>query len=188
MVQTDLIVEDDRNIRTVMADPPWASARGGGQSTRGAQRHYDLLGRREIVHAIQYDCPAWGRLAESAHLYLWTTNAALADGSAHFVSRRLGFEPKTLITWAKKTESGADDIGLGQYFRHCTEQVLFCRRGEYMETGAKHTTLLEAETGAHSERPAKIYDIIEDSSPGAYLELFARRGRPGWNSWGDQLD
>ena len=39
----------------------------------------------------------------------------------------------------------------------------------------------------HSRKPDEIYDIIENCSPGPYLELFARHGREGWVQWGDEL-
>lgn len=33
-----------------------------------------------------------------------------------------------------------------------------------------------------------MYDVIERVSPGPYLELFARRHRPGWDVWGNEID
>lgn len=41
--------------------------------------------------------------------------------------------------------------------------------------------------GAHSEKPAASYDLIELVSLGPRLELFAR-GQPrlGWETWGDE--
>ncbi len=40
--------------------------------------------------------------------------------------------------------------------------------------------------GRHSEKPAAFYDMVEQVSPGPYLELFARRQRLGWDTWGDE--
>lgn len=185
--QNTIVGPEERDIRTVVADPPWGCERGGGESTRGAQRHYPLLDRREIVHVIQTECPAWRRVADSAHLYLWTTNNALARGDAHFVARRLGFTPKTFLTWSKTNADGDSQIGLGFYFRHCTEQILFATRGETIETGAEHSTLIDAPRGAHSSKPESAYEVVEDSSPPGYLELFARETRDGWTSWGNEL-
>jgi N6-adenosine-specific RNA methylase IME4 len=34
--------------------------------------------------------------------------------------------------------------------------------------------------------PDAILDMIEQVSPGPYLELFARRARFGWDYWGDE--
>jgi N6-adenosine-specific RNA methylase IME4 len=43
--------------------------------------------------------------------------------------------------------------------------------------------------GRHSEKPAAVFDIIRrmyKDREYACLELFARRGRPGWAVWGNQ--
>ena len=40
----------------------------------------------------------------------------------------------------------------------------------------------------HSHKPEEQYAIIERCSPGPYLELFARRKRPGWHSWGNEVE
>jgi N6-adenosine-specific RNA methylase IME4 len=38
--------------------------------------------------------------------------------------------------------------------------------------------------GPHSVKPAGFLDIVEQVSPGPYVELFARQPRLGWDSWG----
>lgn len=38
--------------------------------------------------------------------------------------------------------------------------------------------------GTHSEKPPSFLDIVEQVSPGPYVELFARAPRLGWDSWG----
>ena len=40
----------------------------------------------------------------------------------------------------------------------------------------------------HSRKPESAYKIIEQCSPGPYLELFARERVKGWMQWGDQVD
>jgi N6-adenosine-specific RNA methylase IME4 len=46
---------------------------------------------------------------DSAHLYLWTTNAFLCE--AHDVARAWGFNPKTLLTWGKVASFAPDAPG-----------------------------------------------------------------------------
>jgi N6-adenosine-specific RNA methylase IME4 len=38
----------------------------------------------------------------------------------------------------------------------------------------------------HSAKPEAFLDLVEQVSPGPYLELFARRARFGWDYWGDE--
>lgn len=40
--------------------------------------------------------------------------------------------------------------------------------------------------GAHSTKPEAFLDLVESVSPGPYLELFARRDRLGWDTWGNE--
>jgi N6-adenosine-specific RNA methylase IME4 len=47
-------------------------------------------------------------------------------------------------------------------------------------------TWYEAPRGEHSVKPELFIDLIEQMSPGPYLEIFARRARFGWDYFGDQ--
>jgi N6-adenosine-specific RNA methylase IME4 len=40
----------------------------------------------------------------------------------------------------------------------------------------------------HSRKPDELYPIIEACSRGPFLEHFARERRPGWASWGLEVD
>lgn len=39
---------------------------------------------------------------------------------------------------------------------------------------------------AHSRKPDAFLDLVESVSPGPYLEMFARRQRLGWETWGNE--
>lgn len=169
--------------RTILADPPWME-RGGGKIKRGADRHYPLMPTKEIkVLGQQVQAIA----APSCHLYLWVTNNFLPDGLE--VMAAWGFRYVTKITWVKEGQPG-----LGQYFRGITEDCLFGVRGNlpYKLDGfgrrAQGTTAFGAPRGRHSEKPERMYELIERVSYGPYLELFARTKRPGWDSWGNEID
>jgi N6-adenosine-specific RNA methylase IME4 len=40
--------------------------------------------------------------------------------------------------------------------------------------------------GKHSAKPEAFLDLVERVSPGPYLEMFARRDRLGWDTWGNE--
>ena len=46
--------------------------------------------------------------------------------------------------------------------------------------------MIETRKREHSRKPDEQYDLIESCSPGPYLEMFARYGRPGWTAWGNE--
>jgi N6-adenosine-specific RNA methylase IME4 len=83
-----------------------------------------------------------------------------------------------------------DRIGMGWYVRGRHEFLLIARRGD-MPTPAeadRPDSVIEAPRERHSEKPSAAYDLIERMYPGApKVELFARRHRPGWVAWGDEV-
>jgi len=116
--------------------------------------------------------------AVDAHLYLWTTNAYLFQ--AHEIAKFWGFKHSQTLTWCKP----AQGIGPGGAFSNTTEFVLFCRRGHLAHQNRIDTTWFQWQRGPHSVKPAAFLDLVEQVSPGPYVELFARAPRLGWDSWG----
>lgn len=174
--------------KTIVADPPWPE-HGGGKIKRGADRHYPLMTIPEIK-AIQVPAMA------DAHLYLWATNNYYPAGLE--VMKAWGFRYVTTITWVKGEDKDGemilDNPGLGQYFRGLTEHLLFGVRGKVPykldpDTGKRMQgkTVIVAPRGRHSEKPEEAYQMIERVSYGPYLEMFARKARPGWAVWGNEV-
>jgi N6-adenosine-specific RNA methylase IME4 len=133
--------------------------------------------------------PVAGHLCERAHLYLWVPNALLPEGIQ--IMQAWGFRYKTNLVWYKvRKDGGPDGRGVGFYFRNVTELVLFGVRGK-MRTRARGRTqvnLFHTRKQEHSRKPDELYEVIEQCSPGPYLELFARERRAGWTQWGDEVD
>lgn len=117
---------------------------------------------------------------QDAHLYLWTINAHV--DSAYWIARAWGFTPATLLVWAKSPKGR----GLGGTFSTATEYVLFARRGSLPAKCRIDRNWWEWQRREHSAKPEAFIDLVEQVSPGPYVELFARRHRLGWDVWGDQ--
>ena len=127
--------------------------------------------------------------ARAAHLYIWTINAYVP--AAYDVARAWGFEPSTLLVWCKAPMGS----GLGGAYGISTEFCLFARRGSLAAKTKKRTTWYQwkrpyDERGKpkHSAKPPQFLSLVEDVSPGPYLELFSRTtdARPGWSYWGNE--
>lgn len=188
---------------TICLDPPWQE-RGGGKCKRGADRHYSLM-KLDDIHRTVWTCPLF-RPAPDAHCWMWVTNNFLPQGLE--LMRRLDFRYVTNVVWVKMDDSElrtsmagesiapivlARDmlqIGLGQYQRGAHELLLFGVRGKAMVPATKNRlpSVVFAPRGRHSEKPVEFYERIELVSPEPRLEMFARSRRPGWTSWGDQLE
>ena len=99
-----------------------------------------------------------------------------------------------MFPWVKITEVSRtlwDNIaikvpyGIGFWSRGCTEFVLIGRKGKAKPPSNGFIGLLSPNL-FHSRKPDDIYEYAE-SLPGPYLELFARRERPGWAVFGNEL-
>ena len=133
--------------------------------------------------------PVGAVAATPAHLYLWVPNALLPEGMA--VMAAWDFTYKSNIVWHKvRKDGGPDGRGVGFYFRNTTELLLFGIRGSMrtLPPGRSQVNILRTMKQEHSRKPDEQYALIESCSPGPYLELFARGGRPNWTGWGNQAD
>lgn len=169
---------------TVVADPPWTPTVGGTWGARvdkgRPQKFYDTLSLVEIKALVPPTAP-------QAHLYLWTTAQHVDWGFE--VARAWGFDPVIVWTWVKP------GLGVGR-FRCNTEHVVVARKGSRhgnpfgsggRSSQATAGTWFDWPRGRHSEKPEAFFDLVEQLSPGPYLEMFARRRRLGWDAWGDEV-
>jgi N6-adenosine-specific RNA methylase IME4 len=117
--------------------------------------------------------------ANQAHLHLWTTNSFMKE--AHELMEAWGFDYKSMFTWVKF------QIGTGYYWRGATEHLLLGVKGgqRFLHRGMRNWMLLDREH--HSKKPEVIRRLIEQVSPGPYLELFGRRVTDNWVVFGNQV-
>jgi N6-adenosine-specific RNA methylase IME4 len=176
--------------RTIVADPPWRqkagpqfpeTAKSGRNYRRTSSRSRDLeyptMSAEEIAAL-----PVADLAATDAHLYLWVTNRYVVDGYA--IAKAWGFRPVVLLTWAK-TPRG---IGLGGTFCQTTEHVLFARRGSLPALRRVDSTWWNwtRQDAAHSQKPDAFMDLVESVSPSPRVEMFSRRARLSWDTWGNE--
>ena len=181
----DLAKEVRGEFGTILADPPWRFRnRTGRVAPEYKRRHrYPSLSFDEIG-----DLPINELALENSHLYLWVPNALIQKGLE--TMEKWGFEYKTNLVWYKiRKDGGPDGRGVGFYFRNVTELVLFGVRGKMRtsQPGRTQVNIMPTRKREHSRKPDELYNIIEQCSPGPYLELFARHPRTGWEQWGNEI-
>jgi len=175
-----------KRYRTIVADPPWqfdqSWATNGPtpftgktlyKKPRGAVANYPVMSMDELRNL---PIGLWAQ--DNAHLYLWTTNTFMLE--AHELAKVWGFKVKTILTWVKPR------LGMGTYFRNNTEHVVFAVRGSCPVLRHDVRTAFTGAQRAHSEKPDVFYDIVQSMSLGPYLDVFARKQRFGWDTWGDE--
>ena len=64
---------------------------------------------------------------------------------------------------------------------------LLATKGKPKRISKSVRQLIHAPRREHSRKPDEVYDRIEQLLDGTYVELFARRERKGWDSWGNEL-
>lgn len=170
-------------MATIYADPPWAYS---NKATRAAAAgKYPTMSIRSICDLCVAGKPVVDLVSNQAYLYLWTTTSFLFE--APRVMEAWGFEYKNLIVWSKTQP------GLGNYFRVNTEFLLVATRGgaklktDAISQKARLKNCVETGRLRHSQKPEVFRGLIERTTPGPYLELFARVRAPGWYSWGNQV-
>lgn len=185
LVAEDLLSLGMERFNTILADPPWQFSNRTGKMAPEHKRlsRYSTMTLQEIM-----ELPVPQMAAAKSHLYLWVPNALILEGLE--VMRRWGFTYKTNMIWYKiRKDGGPDGRGVGFYFRNVTEMILFGVRGSMrtLKPGRTQVNILRTRKREHSRKPDELYDIIEQCSPGPYLELFARHARPKWTQWGDEF-
>ena len=174
----------------ILADPPWhfqnyAADEPGmlHDRSRGANRYYPTMTTADIC-AMQVPAD------DNAVLFMWSCWPMLLD--AVDVVRAWGFEYKTIAwVWVKSQRSGFGFFtGMGYYTRSNSEPCLLATRGKVskpVDRGVQ--ALIYSPIRKHSQKPDEQYRKIERLYPGKrYLELFARRSRPGWSVWGNEVN
>jgi len=182
----------------IVADPPWQygsdKALGSGIERRpnsyANDNNYPSSAFRYGSMSVQRICELKPRSGDNAHLYLWTTNAFMSE--AFTVMSAWGFTQKTIITWVKiqKANPNLPSYRMGYYYRGATEHCLFGVKGKIRLTRRDlSTAFIHPRTERHSEKPDLFYDMISSASPsGEKLEMFARKRRDGWHSWGNEIE
>jgi len=171
-------------FQTVLADPPWRFVNRTGK-VAPEHRRLDRYSTMELADICAID--VLSTTAPNAHLYLWVPNALLPEGLR--VMEAWGFRYVSNIVWAKRRKDGGPDgRGVGFYFRNVTELLLFGVKGSMrtLAPARSQVNIIETRKREHSRKPDEQYDLIEQCSPGPYLELFARYPQEGWVVWGDE--
>jgi N6-adenosine-specific RNA methylase IME4 len=119
---------------------------------------------------------------ENAHLHLWTTNAFLRE--AFDVMQAWGFQYKSCLIWIKP------QLGMGNYWRVSHEYLLLGVRGSLPFRKHACQSWLSARRTIHGRKPSVFRKLIEQVSPGPYLELNGREEQPNtnWTVYGNQVD
>ena len=178
--------------RTIVADPPWAQ---GDYPTHLGGRL--VLGRGETKRpplpypSMSLDAlralPIEEMAENDARLFMWTTSRFLPESFS--IVAAWGFRYRQMIVWHKSVNGSPFVTHIAPSH---AEFLLVAAKGKPPRTGQFPSSVIPVPSGCggggrrHSQKPDVFLDLIEQTSPGPYLELFARRTRLGWDTWGNE--
>jgi N6-adenosine-specific RNA methylase IME4 len=175
--------------RTIVADPPWHY--DGFPGTEATGRDKRIVQGKTFTRPMPYPSmtldeikalPVAAIAAADCRLFLWTTNRYLP--ASFDVLKAWGFTYRQALVWVKP---GVPPFG-GSIARNFAEFLIAATQGKPGRLSVANSNVITASKSKaqHSRKPEAFLDLIEQVSPGPYLELFARRARFGWSYWGDE--
>jgi N6-adenosine-specific RNA methylase IME4 len=167
--------------RVIVADPPW-NIKKLTHRARPNQIAMDYpVMTSEAIKAL----PVANVAADDCWLFLWTIQKYLFEAKA--ILEAWGFQHLCVGVWEKTYGRSA---GMPLYgFRWNAEFYLvgYKRKPPLWPERKLMPLVFQAPNIHHSQKPEQFQDMVELVSPGPYLELFARRKRPGWDCVGQDL-
>jgi len=162
----------------IYADPPWPykNKRTGGSMSSGASDKYSIMILKDII-----DLPVQSLTGRDAVLFLWSTVPFLHE--AFHVMEAWGYTYKTTIFWRKIMS-----LGMGFWFRGQVEVCLFGIKGKVPAFRCQQANFMQVKALKHSQKPEEMYRLIESVTEEPRMELFARKRRPGWDAWGNEIE
>jgi N6-adenosine-specific RNA methylase IME4 len=177
-----------RQYTVVVADPPWFYH--GSQTKCGAAaKQYPTMSDDALLNL-----PVRTIMAPRSVLFLWATGPRLDFAIQCIHSWNLCYRGVAFV-WIKTRADGAPIGAQGvrpSIIKPITEFVLAAspiKRGRPLPVAdeAIRQTVFAPRT-MHSSKPDAVMEEIEKLYPRANrIELFARRCRAGWDSWGDEV-
>lgn len=174
----------------IVGDPPLRFKTFDNRTTVAARAtkdkpekvHYRTMSTPEILAL-----PVGDLAAKDAVLLLWVSGVFLETGFRIIDAWKFRFKTVAFV-WTKidlTRPNPTPAIGQGFWTRSNAELCLLATRGHPKRLHADVSQIVLEPRRQHSRKP-DIYDRIERLLPGPYVEIFARRTRPEWASWGDQ--
>ncbi len=174
--------------RTLVVDPPWPYADGFPSMLSTSRKNKWRVTKQLPYPSMTLDeiaaVPVDALALPDAALFVWATNRYLHQ--AFHLIEGWNFTYTQTLVWVKDQRSPF----VSSVAPNHSEYLLVARRGDHRWQGSIRSNVVKVPLARnwvkHSTKPEAFLDHIEAISPGPYLELFARRQRLGWDTWGNE--
>lgn len=166
----------------ILADPPWSFTTFSDKGlAKSPQAHYSCMGL-DAIKAL----PVSELAASDCACIMWAISPMLPH--ALEVLSAWGFTFKSAGAWAKQSSTGEKwAFGTGFIYRGAAEHFILGTRGKPKPLSRSVRNLIVSPLRQHSRKPDQMRADAAALFAGPRLEMFAREGAAGWDSWGDQV-
>jgi N6-adenosine-specific RNA methylase IME4 len=175
--------EIDRRYNTVVIDPPWPISNNGGWEGQHAKPLKIPYNTMDLIEIAAMDIKKVCNIG--AHVYLWTTNRFL--NNAIKILEGWGIKYHLTITMVKPSGM-CPSLGYVFASEYCLMGYAGSPMVPFIKAGELNWFKNASKAGEHSKKPHVFYKMVEATSPGPRIDLFARSLRAGWDLMGDELD
>jgi N6-adenosine-specific RNA methylase IME4 len=180
---------------TIAVDPPWPFTAYSDRAN--SIPPYDTMTFEEIKAL-----PVRQLAADDCALFLWCTWPNMPMWvpvleAWGFTFSGLGFDWVKLNPnvkpdangWVKLNAANSKGLHWGTSYgtRANSEPCLLAKVGKPLRLDGGVHSVIMTPVGEHSEKPDEAYRRMEKLYGGPRLELFARKERPGWTTWGNEI-
>jgi N6-adenosine-specific RNA methylase IME4 len=167
---------------SIAIDPPWQLETYSEHARGGVWEHYETM-PLDAIKAL----PLRKLAAEDCAVFLWCTWPNMPMWASVLEAWGLTFSGLA-FDWIKLNPSGEGlHWGNGYGTRANPEPCLLAKVGHPLRLDESVHSVIMAPVRAHSEKPDEAYRRMERLYGGPRLELFARKPREGWKTWGNEL-
>lgn len=173
-------------FRVWLVDFPW-QYRQGQPSKVSAQSHYPGM---SVQQGIKLGSMIEAHATKHAVMFFWVTAPMLYYASDRItpdpyrIITACGFTPKTGGVWDKVEHV------FGHYLSIRHEHLIIATRGNCTPdrpTPMIDSVFTERKSRVHSEKPEAVAKMIARLYDGPYCEMFARKERKDWTTYGNQV-
>lgn len=175
--------EPFKKYKVIYADPPWKYNRNVGEGIAGEE--YSLMGLEKIKKYLETEKI---QPEDNSLLFLWITFPLLKEGIE--VLESWGFKYKTCgFNWIKLNKNKKPFFGIGHYTKSNSELCLIGIKGKGLTIlDDTISQIVMTEKSKHSKKPDEIPDlIVRLVGDRKRAELFARKKRKGWDTYGNEI-
>jgi N6-adenosine-specific RNA methylase IME4 len=183
VVDLHVLIASGFRAGVIAIDPPWPLAGWSERANRRVTDHYETMSLDEIKAL-----PVKALATENCAVFCWVTWPFMPVWASVLEAWGVTFSGLA-FDWVKlNANSEGLHWGTGHGTHANSEPCILAKIGSPLRLDEGVHSVIMAPVGAHSEKPEEAYRRIERLYGAPRLEMFARKPREGWTTWGNEIE